>query len=441
MLIGGGPLFTFGKEDKFLENGGVRVEGGLIQEVDSWEQLLKRYPQAEAHDVKGGIIIPGMTCAHHHFYSSLARGIDLKGRSPKKFGEILQDLWWRLDKCLTLEDVYYSAKVALIDGIKCGTTAILDHHASPKAIRGSLETIAQAVREAGIRACLCYEVSDRDGPDLAREGLEENAEFVARTKEENSDYLKATFGLHASFTLSDATLSLARELAQKLDTGFHIHVAEGEEDVENSLNLYGKRVVERLYDSGILGGKTLAVHCIHVDDREIGILRETGTMVVHNPSSNMNNAVGYAPIGEMLKKGIIVGLGTDGMSSDMFFELKTAFLLQKHQSQDPRRGWEEVRRIYFENNPRIFKKFFPRPVGELSQGSYADLVVLDYNPPTPLGKENFLGHLLFAIGSGSVRDVVVGGRFLMKDRILLHMDEEKIMAQARKLARKLWERF
>jgi cytosine/adenosine deaminase-related metal-dependent hydrolase len=164
-------------------------------------------------------------------------------------------------------------------------------------------------------------------------------------------------------------------------------------------------------------------------------------MVVHNPSSNMNNAVGYAPVGEMLKQGIIVGLGTDGMSSDMFFELKTAFLLQKHQSQDPRRGWEEVRRIYFENNPQIFKKFFPGPVGELSPGSYADLVVLDYNPPTPLGKENFLGHLLFAINSGSVRDVVVGGRFLMKDRILLHMDEEQIMKQARKLAQKLWERF
>ncbi|MGB9553993.1 MAG: chlorohydrolase, partial [bacterium] len=104
----------------------MRVEGGVIQEVDSWESLLKRYPQEDTHDVKGGIIIPGMTCAHHHFYSSLARGIDLKGRNPQNFGEILKDLWWRLDKCLTLEDVYYSAKVALIEGIKCGTTAILD---------------------------------------------------------------------------------------------------------------------------------------------------------------------------------------------------------------------------------------------------------------------------------------------------------------------------
>ncbi|MCR4429176.1 MAG: putative aminohydrolase SsnA [Caldiserica bacterium] len=441
MLIGGGPLFTFGKEDIFLENGGVRVEGGLVKEVDSWTSLRKKFPQEEFFDTQGGVIIPGMTCAHHHFYSSFARGMSLKGKSPRNFGEILQDLWWSLDKKLTPEDIYFSALVALIDAIKCGTTSILDHHASPKSIKGSLRMIAQAVKKAGVRACLCYEVSDRDGPQAAKEGLEENADFLRETKIEDSDFLKATFGLHASFTLSQETLISARDMASALGAGFHIHVAEGEEDQEDSLRSYGKRVIERLRDSGILGEKTLAIHCIHVDQREIGILKDTKTMVVHNPSSNMNNAVGYAPVEEMISRGITCGLGTDGMSSDMFQELKTAFFLLKHQSRDPRKGWEEIQKIYFQNNPKIFAKFFPHPLGSLSPGSYADMVVLDYDPPTPLNRENFLGHLLFAIQSRNVRDVIVGGNFLMRDRQILTLDEGEVLKESRKLALKLWERF
>lgn len=441
MLIGGGLLFTFGSEDAFLEKGGIRVEGGIVKEVNSWSVLRSKYPREETFDSRGGVILPGMTCAHHHFYSSFARGMSLKGKSPKTFGEILEDLWWRLDKKLTPEDIYYSTLVALIDAIKCGTTSILDHHASPGAIKGSLGIISQAVKKAGIRACLCYEVSDRDGPQKAEEGLEENAEFLLKSKEENSDFIKATFGLHASFTLSPKTLLSARELASKLDAGFHIHVAEGDEDQENSLNCYGKRVVERLYDSGILGEKTIAIHCIHVDQKEIGILRDTKTMVVHNPSSNLNNAVGYAPVEEMISEGITLGLGTDGMSSDMFQELKTAFFLLKHQSGDPRRGWREIRKIYLENNPKIFGKFFSHPLGSLSPGSYADAIILDYDPPTPLNKDTFMGHLLFALQSRYVRDVIVGGKVLMKDRQIVSFDEKEALKEARGLAMKLWERF
>jgi len=441
MIVGGGPLFTFGEKNSFFHRGGLRIEKGIVQEVDSWENLRARYPQEEYYDTQGKIILPGMTCAHHHLYSTFARGIDLKGKSPQKFGEILQDVWWRLDKCLTLEDVYYSALVPLLECIKYGTTSIIDHHASPRAVKGSLQTIAQAVKEAGIRACLCYEVSDRDGTRIAEEGIRENADFIGMARDENSDFIKATFGLHASFTLSDRTLQKAREVAEGLGVGFHIHVAEGEEDVLFSLSHSGKRVVERLADFGILGGKTIAAHCIHVDQREIGILKDTGTMVVHNPSSNMNNAVGLAPIKEMLEEGVTVGLGTDGMTSDIFSELRIAFLLQKHASGDPRRGWNEVEKLYFENNPRIFSRFFEHKIGELNPGSYADLIVLEYDPPTPLDDRNFLGHLLFALSAGAVTDTMVGGKFLMKGRRLLFLDEGKIVFKARELARRLWERF
>jgi putative selenium metabolism protein SsnA len=295
------------------------------------------------------------------------------------------------------------------------------------------------VTEAGLRACLCYEVSDRDGEEIALEGIRENERFI---KEASGDLLAGTFGLHASLTLSDETLQRAVEVAGDLNVGFHIHVAEAQADVADSLKKSGLRVVERLEKAGILGEKTIAAHCVHIDAYETDTLRETGTKVVHNPRSNMSNAVGVADVLRMLRRGIVVGLGNDGFSNDMFSEMKTTYLLHKLAQEDPRvMGADQVLEIGVRNNARIAGLFFPKALGALSVGAYADIILLDYVPTTPLDADNLPWHLIFGMNGGQVSTTIVGGQVLMKDRELLTLDEEAICARSRELARNLWIRM
>jgi len=440
LLIGNGRLLTMVPEHPYQEDGAVAIDGDLIVAVGTTAGLKQRYPQAEWLDARGMVIMPGMTNTHMHLYSTFARGMALKDAPPTNFLEILQRLWWRLDKALTLDDVYYSALLLLIDCIKSGTTTILDHHASTHTVRGSLAMIARAVQETGVRTCLAYEVSDRDGETIMRQGIEENLAAIKKYRGREG-LLSATFGLHASFTLSDTTLDACREAAAAVSSGFHIHVAEGIQDVEDALERSGRRVVERLADHGILGQDTIAAHCVHVTEKEIAILQESGTLVVHNPESNMGNAVGSAPVSDLLAAGVTVGLGTDGYTSDMFESLKTANVLRKFVSGDPGAGWTEVSAMAFANNSRIISRFFPHPTGRLETGACADIILVDYQAPTPMKGDNWFGHLLFGFNAGLVDTTIIGGRVLMQGRRLLHLDEAAIAAQARQLAAKVWERF
>ncbi len=256
--------------------------------------------------------MPGNICAHTHFYGAYARGLAIPGPAPKDFPEILQKLWWPLDRSLRLDDVCSSAEVMVLDAIKHGTTTLIDHHASPNAIDGSLDVIAEVVRKSGVRAVLCYEVTDRDGTDKARAGIDENLRFMKRVglKGKKPDRVRATFGLHASLTLSDATLdACVRESPS--GTGFHIHVAEHEADQYDSLAKSGMRIVDRLHRRGILGPNTIVAHAIHVDAREVNLLADSGTWVTHQPRSNMNNGVGVAEV-ELLAARRRTGLPGDG---------------------------------------------------------------------------------------------------------------------------------
>lgn len=439
LIIGNGPLLTLEPEKPYLDNGAVAIDGNLIAAVGTTAEVKQLYPEAEWLDAKGMLIMPGMTNTHTHLYSAFARGLALKSEPPTNLLQILRRIWWRLDKALIPEDIYYSALVLMIDCIKNGTTAIIDHHASPNDVEGSLELIAKAACETGVRTCLAYEVSDRDGKTVMEKGVEEN--ITAIKKYGGDGLLSATFGLHASFTLSDATLAACREAAAETNSGFHIHVAEGIQDVEETLSFSGLRVVERLAKHGILGPKTLAAHCVHVTEKEIEILGETGTMVVHNPESNMNNAVGCAPVDDMLANGVIVGLGTDGYTVDMFESLKVASLLRKFVTGNPVVGWVEVPAMVFDNNRMIFNKFFNHTVGRLEPGAYADIILLDYHPPTPLDGSNWFGHFLFGFSSNLVDTTIIDGKVVMRGRRLLNLDEEAITARSRSLAVKLWERF
>jgi putative selenium metabolism protein SsnA len=441
LLAGNGRLITRDDRMPLIENGCIAIRDGIIAEVGPTAALRQSYPSTPFIDARGRLIMPGLINTHMHLYSTFARGMALKDDAPGNFQEILERLWWRLDKVLSLEDVYLSAMVAMIDCIRNGTTTIFDHHSSPGAIGGSLFRIAEAARQTGLRSCLCYEVTDRDGSDVTDQSIEENRVFLESCRGSQENLLRGLVGLHASFTLSDKTLSRCTALAAELDAGFHIHVAEAESDVAACQREHGMRVVERLDSLGILGGRTIAAHCVHVDDREIDLLQSSKTNVIHNPESNMGNAVGCAPVLKMISRGVRVGLGSDGYTTDMFESLKVANLLHKHQSGQPGAAWAEPPAMLFGQNAEIASACFGRTVGKLIPGALADVIVVDYDPPTPLTASNIDGHILFGVSGRAVQTTIVGGRIAMQDRQLPGIDEEAIMARARASAAKLWERF
>ncbi|MDP6084659.1 MAG: amidohydrolase family protein [Nitrospinota bacterium] len=292
-----------------------------------------------------------------------------------------------------------------------------------------------------MRGVLCYEVTDRNGEAGVKAGIEENVRFLKRVQDERDGRLGGLFGLHAPLTLSDETLRACLEAGRSLgaDVGFHVHVSEHEPEVADSLERYGKRPLQRLRDAGVLGRNSIAAHCIHADEGDLAALRETETIAVHNPQSNMNNAVGCAAIRRWT--GIQAGLGTDGMTQDMYASAMTAYLLQKHEAGDPRVAWDEVRDLLTAGNPAIASRFLGCDVGILREGAAGDVVVSDYRPPTPLSADNFWGHLLYGGAGLQARTVVVGGRIVMRDRQLEGIDEEEVFARARERAAKLWERF
>lgn len=439
IIVGNGNLITLGDINKIINNGAVVIEGNLIKDFGKTSEMKNKYPDKKFIDVKGKVIMPGLVNVHHHLYSTFACGINAKPAGC--FVEILEKLWWKLDKALTLDDIYYSSIIPLVKCIKNGTTTIIDHHASPSAIKGSLKKISKAVKKSGIRSVLCYEVTDRNGEKEAYQGIKENINFIKKYSNYQDDMLSALFGFHASMTLSDKTIKKAVKAMESFNTGYHIHIAEDKADVNDSLLKYKKRVVHRLYDLGILGEKTIAAHCIHVDKDEMKILADTKTNVVNNPSSNMNNAVGTANILGLLEKGASVGLGTDGMTSNMLEEVKTAFLIQHHHTEDPRLAFCEVVDMLTRHNPKIASRYFKHKIGIIEKDAYADIIVLDYYPYTPFNEENFYGHFIYGIGSSLVDTTIVNGKILYKNKKLKKIKEEKLFTEASKFAKEVWRRF
>ncbi|MDY7078399.1 MAG: putative aminohydrolase SsnA [Chloroflexota bacterium] len=451
MLITHARLATLNDALGLVEDGALLIEDDYIAALGDTAELAALYPAAEQWDAAGQLVLPASICAHTHFYGAFARGMAVPGEPAANFPQILERLWWRLDKALTLEDVRYSALVCLVDAIRHGTTTLIDHHASPNAIEGSLEVIAEAVQEAGLRACLCYEVTDRDGAERAQAGIDENIRFAKSQLTNRRAQIAAAFGLHASLTLSDETLADCVAAATTLSSplgegkgglGFHVHVAEDRADQEDSLHKSGKRVIHRLRDAGILGPHTIAVHCVHVDESEMAVLAETGAWVTHQPRSNMNNGVGVASVEEMLRAGVNVGLGNDGFSNLMFAEMKAAYLVHKLAQGDPRAmPGDLVMRLAYAENARLARIFWPDlRLGELREGASADLVFLDYHPTTVLTAGNLPWHLLFGVEASAITATVCAGQVLMRDRKLLALDEEAITARSRELAAQVWKR-
>jgi putative selenium metabolism protein SsnA len=413
------------------------IEDGKIARIAPAAELAD--VDADPLDLSGRIILPGFIDLHTHLYSTFARGLHTV-QPAADFTGVLKNLWWKLDRALSLEACYYSAMPVLFEAIRCGTTTIIDHHASPHAVRGSLAALKRALTETGVRGCLCYEVSDRDGEAAAADGIAENAEFLSSCGSDGM--LAGLFGLHASFTLSDRTLARAVDAARTTNAGFHIHVAEAAADQDETLRLTGKRVVERLHATGILGEGTIAAHAVHVNDAEMDLLATTHTVVAHNPQSNMNNAVGIADVEKLRARGVAVGLGTDAMTHDMRQELRAGLWAQRLKQQNPSAGWNSMLAAQWSVNPLMASRLFGRPVGTMAEGAAADLIALTYDPATPLTNDSLHGHLVFGMASAPVDTTIVNGRVLMYRRELeLELDEAAVMARARECAHAVWSKI
>ncbi|MEG0638647.1 MAG: putative aminohydrolase SsnA, partial [Clostridia bacterium] len=408
-----------------------------IAAVGDAAALAAQYPDAEKISACGGVIMPALINAHEHIYSSFARGLSLTHYSPNGFMDILEGMWWRLDAALTNEDTKWSAYATLVDCIKNGVTTVFDHHASYGETAGSLDTIAAVADTLGLRCCLCYEVSDRNGAEKMRAAVAENEQFMRNSRA--NPMHAGMMGLHAAFTLSDATLDFARAHTPA-DRGFHIHVAEGADDARDSLEKYALPLVSRLAAHEILGQQTIAAHCIHVTEPEMDLLAATDTAVVHNPESNMGNAVGCTPLRALLDRNLLVGLGTDGYTHDMLESYKVGNLIHKYVLADPNAAWSELPQLLFAGNPALCARHFAPQLGVLAPGAAADLIVADYDPLTPMTAANCNSHILFGMCGRSVTTTICSGRVLMQNRRLLVCDEAQIWANCRQQSADFWRR-
>ena len=434
LLVGNGRLITRDEAFPYAEDGAVALDGEVIKEVGALSELRAKYPDAEFVDARGGVIMPGLINVHTHIYSGLARGLAIDGFNPTNFLEVLDGQWWYIDRHLTLDGTRACAYATVLDCIRDGS---FDHHASFCEIPGSLFAIKDVCQELGIRANLCYEVSERDGAEKCGQAIRENADFARWAKEQDDDMIKAMFGGHALFTISDKTFEQMVKANDGM-TGFHIHVAEGMNDVYDSLRNYGCRPVNRLLYNGVLGEKTMLGHCIHISPAEMDILRETGTMVCHNPESNMGNAVGCSPVLQLFQKGILIGLGTDAYTHDMLESLKVLLPMQRHNACLPNVGWREATGMLFENNAKICARYFKKPLGVLKPGAAADVIIMDYKPFTPFSHENVDGHMLFGMEGKNCRTTIINGKVLYRDREFVGIDEDKINAFCMEQSKKLW---
>ena len=443
MIVTNGKIITWTKPNEIIENKSILIQGNVIKKIDTLGNLLHENPEEEIVDAKNQYVMPGLICAHTHFYGAYSRGLAIPGDPPTDFPEILSNLWWALDKALDEESVAASAWVCIIDAIKHGNTSLFDHHASPNAISNSLDVIADVVDQSGIRASLCYEVTDRDGDEKALEGINENVRFNTRIN--NGDNLNgrlaATFGLHASLTLSDKTLELCQSLAPT-GSGFHIHGAEHTVDEYDSIKKSRLRVVDRLLKNNILNERSIVAHSVHVDAKEVNILAETKTWVAHQPRSNMNNAVGIGNIESMMRAGVKVCLGNDGFSNTMWDEWKTAYLVHKLVNLDPRRmgGYDVVEMAIYQNSA-LASQQFNLPIGSIVPGAQADLIFVDYLPYTDINSGNLPWHILFGMHHSMITMTMVAGKILMKNKELVNFDENKIYNEAYRLHKGVWDRY
>ncbi|MEP0847284.1 MAG: amidohydrolase family protein [Phycisphaerae bacterium] len=415
-----------------VERGALRVADGRIAARGT--QLTPQSGE-ETVDCGGAVVLPGLVNGHTHLYSALAVGMPPPPRPPQDFLEILKLVWWRLDRALDAESIELSARIGALEALRCGTTTLIDHHASPNHIGGSLELVERGIDAVGLRAVLCYEATDRHG-DAGREaGLAENRRYLQRCANRSNGRFAAMVGAHASFTLEDDSLAALASLAEEFQAGVHIHVAEDPCDEARCQQHDQVFLIDRLAAHGLLRPESIFAHCTHLDEEAIARVSNAGLTVAHNARSNMNNAVGYAPVAAFRCP---VMLGTDGLGADLFAEAKAAWLVSRHETA----GLAPADVLaMLAAGARRASVSLGVTLGKLEPDAAADVVITDYVPATPLTAENLSGHFLFGLSSRHVRDVIVDGAWRMRDRECVGLDEHAVRADAQRAAAALWQRM
>lgn len=433
---------TMDAKNRVIKNGAVMIQDNTILEVGISAELVPKYSNSDQIiDANGRVVMPGFICGHMHFYSAFATGMSLPP-FPKGFGNVLKYLWWKIDKALLKDDIYYSALLGYIQAVKHGTTTIVDHHASPSYIAGSLDLIEKAAREIGVRSSLCYEITDRNSSEEAKSGIKENERFIKKCQQTEDDLVNGLVGLHASFTLSDESLAQANQLITDYNTGVHIHVAEGPDDGEHAKDKFQSTVVQRLQKHKLLNQHSIMAHCIYLEEADYAILKNSKANIVHQPRSNMNNAVGTLDIWKLLEYKIPFGLGTDGMSTDMKAELMVAPLLQKHTQQDNTIGTVEVYDAMFKQNPQIIQNVMGGvKTGSLESNRKADVIITNYYPRSPITSDNTIGHAIFGVLNETIATTIIDGRVCMENGIVPDIDEAAIARKCQELAPEVWNRI
>jgi putative selenium metabolism protein SsnA len=418
-----------------VEAGNLRVADGRVVEVGT---EARSQPSDEIVECGGAVLMPGLVNGHTHLYSALAAGMPAPPKQPRNFHEILQDIWWRLDRAHDLESVEVSGEIGALAAIRCGTTTLIDHHASPGAIAGSLTALENGIATVGGRGVLCYEVTDRNRPGEGSEGLDENERYARLCAQRSDGRFAAMVGAHASFTLEDASLDGCVDLARQLSVGIHIHAAEDPVDERITRDRFGCGLIERFQRAGLLDvSGTILAHCTHFSDADFAAVSQRGDIIslAHNPSSNMNNAVGYTPVAKLQRP---PQLGTDGIGADMWRESRTAEF-KSHDAGVPLPFGKSLE--FLGQSARFASNALGVKLGVLESGAAADLVLTNYRPATPLTGDNLAGHFLFAMGPEFVRDVMVGGWWVMRKGHIVTCDEATIRTRSVEIARALHERM
>jgi len=429
-----------------ITRGNLRVVDGTITQTGP---DVVPAPGEEAHDCHGAVVLPGLVNGHTHLYSALAAGMPPPPVAPKNFHEILEFIWWRLDRALDAESIETSARIGALDALRCGTTTLIDHHASPNAIDGSLDRIEQGIADVGLRAVLCYETTDRNGPAGTEAGLAENRRYSEKCRDRADPMLAALIGAHAAFTLSDQSLKHCVDLAEECRTGLHIHVAEDPCDDAICRAKYGMPLIDRLAACGLLpndsepaasgtshavGSASILAHGTHLAPDDATRISGRIAALAHNPRSNMNNHVGYAPVGHMQN----VLLGTDGIGGDMFTETRHAWF----KARDAGASLTPDQIVdMLAHAARTAGRALGTTLGRLEPGVVADLVITDYIPATPIQSDNAAAHLIFALGSQHVRHVAVAGKWVLKDGCPTHIDTIAARKEAAPITQALWSRM
>lgn len=438
LLIKDGLIVTMGKDRRIYKKGSVAIEDGKIKAVGKFERGGK---PDEVIDARGKIVMPGLICAHTHMYGMLLRGAPLKIEPPTDLSQILQRVWWPMDEAMTKRDAQASALISCLEFIKTGTTFFADTYSGPESTTGVLDRIASGVQESGIRGLIAFEATERGTHAQGAKGMRENVRFIKKIKKKRRSRVQGMVSIHASFTVSDELLHYGRGVASRYSVPLTIHTSEGLVDLYHNLERYGKRTVERFHEIGLLGPDVVLAHCVHVNDDELGLIKETGAKVAHNPMSNMLNGVGVAPVLKMQMMGIPVGLGNDGYIFDGFENIRAAFLLHKVALRDPQAiSPMEALEMATVRGAELYG--LDDKLGSIEEGKLGDVIVV--NPsiaPTPLRPESVVEHIVNTVDGDDVETVIVGGHIVMRDRKVLTLDEKEVVETSRKSAKKLWQKL